>query len=35
MSKRERTILLDESRVAIGKIDRYMAALDQASLLAD
>jgi hypothetical protein len=35
MSKRERTILLDESRVAIGKIGHDTAALDQASLLAD
>jgi hypothetical protein len=35
MSKPERGILLDDSRVAIGKIGHYAAALDQGSLLAD
>jgi hypothetical protein len=35
MSKRERGILLNDSRVAIGKIDHYAAALDQSSPLAD
>jgi hypothetical protein len=35
MSKLERGILLDDSRVAIGKIDHYAAALNQGSLLTD
>jgi len=35
MSKRERGILLNDSRVAIGKIDRYTAGVDRGSLLAD
>jgi hypothetical protein len=35
MSKRERGILLDDSRVAIGRIDHYAATLDQGSLFAD
>jgi hypothetical protein len=35
MSKRVRGILLDDSRVAIGRIDHYAAAFDQGSLLAD
>jgi hypothetical protein len=35
MSKRERGILLGDSRVAIGKIDRCTVAVDQGSLLAD
>src|SRR6202047_3807072 len=34
MSKRERGILLGDSRVAIGKIDRCTVAVDQGSLLA-
>jgi uncharacterized protein with HEPN domain len=35
MSKREPGLLLDDVRVACGKIGRYLAGLDQAAFLAD
>jgi uncharacterized protein with HEPN domain len=35
MSKREPRLLLDDVRVACGKIGRYLAGLDQAAFLAD
>jgi uncharacterized protein with HEPN domain len=35
MSRREPSLLLDDVRVACGKIGRYLAGLDQAAFLAD
>jgi uncharacterized protein with HEPN domain len=35
MSKREPSVLLDDIRTSIGKIERYIANLDEASFLAD
>lgn len=35
MSKREPAILLENIRTAIGKIERYIAGLDQAAFLSD
>ena len=35
MSKREPGLLLDDVRVACGKIGRYLSGLDQAAFLAD
>jgi uncharacterized protein with HEPN domain len=35
MSKREPSVLLDDIRTSISKIERYIAGLDQASFLAD
>ncbi len=35
MSKRESSVLLDDIRTSIGKIQRYTAGLDEASFLAD
>jgi uncharacterized protein with HEPN domain len=35
MSKREPSVLLDDIRTSIGKIERYIANLDEASFVAD
>ena len=35
MSKREPSVLLDDIRTSIAKIERYIANLDEAAFLAD